>query len=118
MTIEALMRGLKERLEDLIKLSLSGKTVRIEVKIFQKIVNEVSRSESTNDTNIPTKMSLLMADFRSVGGPEMVRKVYAICPLNEDEVYAKKTRQLANQRLKMDYTRLKEANIIFEEKYF
>ncbi len=118
MAVEDAVRGLKERLEDFIKISLSGKTVRIEVKIYQKIISPVSRSEPTDDTNIATNMCLLMADFRSVGGPEMVTKVYAICPMNENEVDAKTTRQLANQRLKMDYDRLKEANIIFQEKYF
>jgi hypothetical protein len=63
-----------------------------------------------------------MADFLPAGTgaarPEKVSKVYAISPLNEVEVNAKTTRHVANERLKMDYARLKAAGVQFEEKFF
>lgn len=67
-------------------------------------------------------MRLLMADFRPAQGakgkPERVTKVYAICPINENGIVAKITNPLANQRLRMDCARLKEAKVDLEEKYF
>jgi hypothetical protein len=50
--------------------------------------------------------------------PAKVTKVYAISPLNESEIDANTTRHIANQRLRMDFARLKEAKVIFEEMYF
>ena len=65
---------------------------------------------------------MLMADFIpnqiAQGMPSMVSKVYAICPINECEIDDKTTRRIANERLRMDYTRLREARVKFEEKYF
>jgi hypothetical protein len=51
-------------------------------------------------------------------GAEKVTKVYAISPINEVEVNAKTTRHVANERLKMDYARLKAAGVQFEERFF
>jgi hypothetical protein len=122
MAVEEAMAGLKERLDDFIKLALSGQTVQLDVKVYEKMVKQVSRSESTDDIEIETDMCLLMADFRPARGPErspeMVTKVYGICPLNEIEIDAKTSRHIANERLRMDYARLKEAKIKFEQMYF
>lgn len=122
MANEEIRRGLKERLDDFIKQSQSGQTVQLEIKTYKNIVKQVSRSESTDDIDIASDMCLLMADFTPIQGAEgkseMVTKVYAMCPINENEIDAKTTNHMANQRLKMDYARLKEANVSFEEKYF
>ena len=122
MAIKETTAGYKERLDDFIKLALSGHTVQLDVKVYEKTVKQVSRSESTDDINIETDMCLLMVDFRPARGPErspdMVTKVYGICPINEIEIDAKTTRHIANERLKVDYARLKEAKVKFEEKYF
>ena len=114
--------GFKERLDDFIKIALSGKSVRLEVKLRQSYTQQVDRSEATDDIPVATDLSLFMADFEANPPvpdiPEIVSKVYALCPINEDEITTKAILRVANDRLKMDYVRLKEAGVRFEEKYF
>lgn len=122
MAIEEIKSGLKDRLDDFLKLAGSGQTVELEIKLHRDIVKHVSQSDSTDDINIETDMALLMVDFKMghgiSGGPEMVSKVYAIGPVNENEIDAKTTSHVANQRLRIDYDRLKEAEVKFEAVYF
>jgi hypothetical protein len=122
MAIDEVKAGLKDRLDDFIKIARSGKSVQLEIKTHRDIVKHVSQSESTDDINVESDMALLMADFKMVpftpGDPKMVSKVYAIGNINASEPDAKTTSHVANQRLRMDYARLKEANINFEETFF
>lgn len=122
MAINDPREGLKERLDDIIKLAQSSQTITLDIQLYQKLVKQMSRSESTNDINIETDLILLMADFTPAAGsvvkPAKVTKVYAVSLLNEDEFEAKTTCHIANQRLKMDIARLKEAGVKVEEKYF
>lgn len=122
MASETRTTGLKERLDDLIKIALSGKPVQLEIKLHESYIKQVSQSEATDDIDVETDRCLFMADFRATPAvrdiPEIVTKVYALCPINENEIDAKTTRRIANDRLKLDYIRLKEARIRFEEKYF
>lgn len=114
--------GLKERLDDFIKLARTGQTVQLQVRVYKSLIKQVEQSESTDDIINEDDMCLLMADFtpiqRDREQPGIVKKVYAICPINENEIDAKTTRHIANERLKMDYARLKEAKIRVEEQYF
>lgn len=114
--------GIKERLDDFIKLSLAGQPIRLEVTVYRNLVKQLSRSESTDDILDETDMCLLMADFKRAPGvrdtPQRVTKIYALCPINEKEIEAKITQNIANERLRMDYARLKEARVQFEAKYF
>jgi hypothetical protein len=50
--------------------------------------------------------------------PEKITKAYMISPINEKEVDDKTTRHIANERLRMDYARLKDADIFIEELFF
>ena len=122
MALDEQRGGLKERLDDFIKLAQSGRSVQLEIKVYTDMVKQLGRSESTDDIDVEADMNLLMADFVPAPGmpakPEMVTKVYAVCPINENEIDANTTRHIANQRLRMDYARLKEAGVKFEEKYF
>lgn len=122
MAIDEVKAGLKDRLDDFIKRAQSGKSVQLEIKTHRDIVKHVSQSESTDDINVESDMALLMADFKMVpvtpGDPKMVSKVYAIGNINASEPDAKTTSHVANQRLRMDYARLKAANINFEETFF
>jgi hypothetical protein len=122
MAFEKIKGGLKDRLDDFIKLAGSGQTVELEIKLHRDIVKHVSQAESTDDINIETDMALLMADFKKTGSaagdPEIVSKVYAICPINENEIDAKTTRHVANQRLLLDFARLKDAGVNFESVFF
>ena len=122
MEIAEVKDGLKDRLDDFIKLAGSGQPIQLEITLRRDIVKHVSQAESTDDINIETDLALLMADFKTAydiaDGPEMVSKVYAIGPVNENEIDAKTTRQIANQRLRLDFDRLKEASVSFEAVYF
>ena len=122
MALDELRSGLKERLDDFIKLAQSGGKVQLEIKAYTSMVKQLGRSESTDDIDIEVDMNLLMADFVPAPvadvKPGIVTKVYAVCPINESEIDANTTRHIANQRLRMDYARLKEVGVRFEEKYF
>lgn len=122
MAIQEPKEGLKERLDDIIKLALSGQTMQLDIQVYRNLVKQISQSESTDDIDIETDLVLLMADFipdaESMAKAAKVTKVYAISPLNESEIDSKTTCHIANQRLRKDFMRLKEAGIKFEEKYF
>ncbi|BBO87283.1 hypothetical protein [Desulfosarcina ovata] len=121
MTIEAIDNGQNERLEDFIRLAMGGRKVSLKINLYRNLVKQVSQSESTDDIPIETDMCLFMADFIPTplipGYPEKITKVYALCSINESEVNDKTIRHIANQRLDMDYARLKNAGIVFESSY-
>ena len=112
--------GLKTRLENIIELAESGKQVRILVDLYKKDVKQLGHPEETDDINEEIDMCLLIADFIPVGfeGAPRITKVYAVCLIDEIEMDVKITRSIANERLKMDYKRLQDAKIEFEEKFF
>lgn len=110
------------RLEDYISLALAGKTDHLQTKLYRKWFKEVRQSNATDDMDIEIDQCLLMVDFIPTqfgpGVPEKVTKAYMICPINQIEIDDNITRHIANERLRMDYARLKEAGISFEENYF
>ena len=110
----------RTRLESFIELAKSGRQLKIQVDLYSRDVKQLGHSEATDDVTEESDMSLLIADFIPIGleGEPRVTKVYAISPIDESEVDAKVTRSIANERLKMDYKRLQEAKIEFEEKFF
>ena len=112
--------GRKERLEDLIKLANSGKQVKVLVELYTRDVKQLGHTEETDDVIEELDMSLLIADFIPIGleGETRVTKVYEVCPIDEKEMDCMISKNIANERLKMDYKRLKEAKIEFEEKLF
>lgn len=122
MTTGELQGSQSERLEGFIRQARSGNSVHLRVSVYRRMVKQVAQSESTDDIEIESDMNLLMASFMPVSkegaGAEKITKVYAISPINEIEVNDKITRRIANERLKMDYSRLKAAGVKFEEKFF
>jgi len=67
-----------------------------------------------------TDMYFLMGDFNfdAVGETTTISKVYILGPVEESDEEEQERKKVANERLKMDYQRLKDANIAFEEQYF
>lgn len=65
---------------------------------------------------------LVVADFWAIQveaeRPGKVTKSYMISPANEIEVDAKTTCRIANERLRMDDERLKQAGISVEKNFF
>jgi hypothetical protein len=112
----------KGRLEDYIDLARSGKSIRLQVHLYRKWFRQVSRSNATDDLDVATDQCLHMVDFSPVrpepGMPVKVTKAYMISPINEIEADDKTTRHIANERLRMDYARLKEADIHVQEEFF
>ena len=114
--------NLKGRLDDYINLAGSGKTIRLQTRLYRKWLKQVSRSNATGGIDMDMDMCLLMADFTPLETtqemPGKVTKPYMICPVKDSESDEKTTRHIANERLRMDYARLRGAGISFEEKYF
>ena len=112
----------KGRLDDYINLARDGKTIRLETRLYRKWFKEVSQSSSTDDLDIEMDKCMLMVDFTPMQPeaemPQKVTKAYMISPINENEIDDKTTRHIANERLRMDYARLKEAGIHLEEVFF
>jgi hypothetical protein len=121
MTRGDVQRGRKERLEDFIDLAKAGKKVQIKVQLRKEIVKQMGHPEETDDMSVELDMVLLIGDFVPVslqGDTHLVTKVYGIVSINETEVDEKIIRNIANERLKMDYKRLKDGRIECEEKFF
>jgi hypothetical protein len=121
MTKGDVQRGRKERLEDFIDLAKGGKKVQVKVHLRKEIVKQTGHPEETDDISVEMDMALLIGEFIPVdlqGEGHLVTKVYGIASINETEVDEKIIRNIANERLKMDYKRLKDGRIEFEEKFF
>jgi hypothetical protein len=112
--------GTQRRLEDYIALAQQGKRVGVEVKLRTQPVQQKVHPEETADLRTEITMYLLIADYTLTGEGEscVVSKVYAFGAEKEPLESAQVNRSIANERLKMDYKRLKDAKIAVDEKYF
>jgi hypothetical protein len=110
----------QRRLEDYIALAQQGKRVRVEVKLRTQPVQQKVHPEETEDLRAEIAMYLLIGDFTLTAEGEscVVSKVYAFGAEKEPLESAQVNRSIANERLKMDYKRLKDAKIAVDEKYF
>jgi hypothetical protein len=108
------------RLEDVVHLARAGKDVKVEVTLRKEIVAQKVHPEETETMKGEMNMCLLIGDYTCrVGDAEMnVSKVYMYYSAEERKEASRVDRNIANERLKMDYKRLKDAKIEFEEKFF
>jgi hypothetical protein len=108
------------RLEDFIALAKTGKDVHMEIELRKQLVEQKVHPEVTVDMKSEIDMYLLTGDytFKVEGEVQNISKVYMFGSLEESQSAARVDRNIANERLKMDYRRLREANITFQEKYF
>lgn len=114
-------KGYTERLEDLISMANAGKPCQIGVNLRKEIVKQLIFPEETDNLKVERDLYLLMADFTPAGGGAEGRKstkVYAFGAINETDVEEKVVRSIANERLKMDYRRFRDAKVQCEEKFF
>lgn len=110
-----------DRLEDFITLSKAGKKVQVDISLRKEMVKQTGHATGTDDIIDERVVNLFMADFTPQGMSDEKRKVskiYAFCDINETETDEKIIRHTANERLKMDYKRLRDGKVQFEEKYF
>jgi hypothetical protein len=108
------------RIEDFIAFAKEGKIVNVTVELKKKLVAQMVPPGITEDMKDEVDMYLLTADYVFKVGKDMklVSKVYMFGSSVESPDAIKVNASIANERLKMDYQRLKDARITFEEKYF
>ena len=108
------------RIEDFIALAKEGKEIHAEVDLKKKIVTQKLHPADTADTKNEIDMYLLIGSYTFRDGKEVreVSKIYVYGFLEEPPGDFWVNVNIANARLKMDYQRLKDAKISFEEKYF
>lgn len=117
---EVLEKGKFGRLEDFIVLAKKGRAVHVEIKLRKQPVKQKIHPEETEDMSGEIYMYLLIGDYSFSVNSEVqnVTKEYMFGSLEESKYTVEIDRNIANERLKVDYRRLREANITFEEKYF
>jgi len=108
------------RIEDFIALAKEGGKVDLEIELKKQLVTQKVPQGVTEDMKDEIDMYLLTADYIFRVGKDMklVSKVYVFGSSEEPQNVIKLNSNIANARLSMDYQRLKDANITFEEKYF
>ncbi len=109
-----------KRIEDFIALSKEGGKVDLEIELKKHIVTQKVPQGDTEDMKDEIDMYLLTGDyiFNVGNNKKLVSKVYVFGSSEEPRDAVNVNLHIANARLKMDYQRLKEAMITFEEKYF
>jgi hypothetical protein len=108
------------RIEDFITLAREGKDVKSEVELRKQILAQKVHPGDTEDMKSEIDMYLLIGVYTFRTGNEIrhVSKVYVYGVLEETPGVFWVNVNIANARLKIDYQRLRDANIAFEEKYF
>jgi len=108
------------RIEDFIALAREGKDVRAEVELRKQILTQKVHPADTGDMKSEIDVYLLIGvyTFRVEKEVRQVSKVYVYGFFEEPAGAFWVNVNIANARLKMDYQRLKDAKITFEEKYF
>ena len=109
-----------KRIEDFILLSEQDNKVSATVELRKQIVTQKVHPEDTAEMKTEVDMYLLFGDYTfSVGtNKKKVSKSYMYGSTIEATNDAKISKNIANERLKMDYKRLKNAKVELEEKYF
>jgi hypothetical protein len=108
------------RLEDFISIARKGEKVDLTVVLNKRIFTRKFDSYTTGDPEDEIDMYILSADYLFVVAGEAmeVTKYYVSGIEGESFIATKNNIYVANERLKMDYKRLREAKIIFLEKYW
>ena len=108
------------RIEDFILLSEQGTKVSATVELRKQIVTQKVHPEDTAEMKAEVDMYLLIGDYTfSVGtNTKKVSKSYMYGSTIESTNDAKISKNIANERLKMDFKRLKNGKIKFEQKFF
>lgn len=108
------------RLEDFISIARKGEKVDLTVVLNKRIFTRKFDSYTTGDPEDEIDMYILSADYLFVVAEKAmeVTKYYVSGIEGESLIATKNNIYVANERLKMDYKRLREAKIIFLEKFW
>jgi len=115
-----LEKSAPNRLEDFIALAKEGKDVQVSVALRKQIVTQKVHPDQTEEMRGELDMYLLVGDYSFKVGGEVrkVSKIYVSGTVEEPLNASRTSIYIANARLNMDYARLREADIIFDEKYW
>lgn len=113
-------KGELSRIEDFIALAKEGKDVAMAIDLKKQFVAQKVHPSETEEMKSDVDMYILIGNytFKFMTDVKQISKVYVYGSAEESMNDARVNKNIANERLKMDYKRLMEANIIFEEKYF
>lgn len=108
------------RLEDFIALAQKGIEITLEITLNKHIIKEKIHPEQTENMKAEIERYLLLGNFtfRAGGEGQTVSKVYMFGSMEESLENANVNKSIANERLKMDYKRLRDGGLEFEEKFF
>ena len=108
------------RIEHFIALAREGEKVDLAIELKKEHVTQKIPRGLTRDMKEEVGMYLLIADYIFKVGKDMkiVSKVYVAGSSEAPPDVIHANSNIANARLKMDYQRLKDAKITFEEKFF
>lgn len=108
------------RLEDCIRIAREGTRVEMEVELKKlPVIQEVHIMEGdVRHDKIQTYLLIAYYTFKFADQVHRLSKVYMFATQEESLDSLRVNKEIANNRLKMDYNRLKEAHIHFHEKYF
>jgi hypothetical protein len=108
------------RLEDFMFLAIRGEKIDLTVTLNKQILRRKFDPYTKGDPEDEIDMYILSADYLFVvaGKTMKVTKYYVSGIEGESLIATKNNIYVANERLKMDYKRLREAEIIFLEKFW
>jgi hypothetical protein len=108
------------RLENFISLTRKGEKVDLTITLNKQIFTRKFDPYTMGDSEDEIDMYMLSADYLFVvaGETKEVTKYYVSGIEGESLVATKDNISIANERLKMDYDRLKKAKIVFLEKFW
>jgi hypothetical protein len=108
------------RLEDFIVLSKGGQKLEAEIELRKQYIIQEVNPDETGERRDEVDAYLLIGDydFELEGESYKLSKVYLMGYTTEPAYIAKLNRNIANNRLEMDYQRLKDADIKLKAKYF
>lgn len=108
------------RLEDFIVLSKGGQKLEAEIGLRKQYIIQEVNPDETGERRDEVDAYLLIGDydFELEGESYKLSKVYLMGYTTEPAYIAELNRNIANNRLKMDYQRLKDADIKLKAKYF
>ncbi|MFA4917062.1 MAG: hypothetical protein WC560_10375 [Syntrophales bacterium] len=112
------------RIKDFIDLAKEGKKVEVEIELRTQNIQQKIHPGDTEDKKGEVDAYLLIGDYsfkvegKEQGEDSKVSKIY-VWGFAEESIGTRRIhRNIANDRLEMDYQRLRAAGVEFEPKYF
>ncbi len=112
------MRQVVHRIEDFIQKAKEGKEVEVEIELHKVPVTMKIHPEAEITEEREARLFTANFRFKVEGEVFPVSKTYIVAFPTESVEVAKANLNIANARIKEDYSRMKAAGIKLEEKFF